>query len=115
MPAPPGGHFLMRTCRSSTQMSHPRSAAGVRWMETTNARSGGMDAVRSGKPIADTRCVIAMWGFDPGRITRLGACASRKYLAICSPYAGGFTDSLITTLPPEVGITFASDAQPPEG
>jgi hypothetical protein len=35
-------------------------------------------------------------------------------LAICSPYAGGFTDSLITTLPPEVGITFASDAQPPE-
>jgi hypothetical protein len=104
----------MRTCRSSTQMSHPRSAAGVRWMETTNARSGGIDAVRSGKPVVDTRCVIAMGGFDPGRITRLGACASRKYLAICSPYAGRLTDSFITTVSPRLGIRFANDCQAPK-
>src|SRR5260370_42691393 len=95
MPTPPGGHFLMRTCRSSTQMSHPRSAAGVRWMETTNARSGGIDAVRSRRPASDTKCVIATYGFDGGRITRLGACASRKYLAIDSPYAGRLSDSLV--------------------
>src|ERR1700694_2617419 len=95
MPAPPGDQLLMRTCRSSTQISHPRSAAGVRWIETTNARSGGIDAVRSGRPVSDTKCVIAMCGFDEGRITRLGACVSRKYLAICSPYAGRRPDSLV--------------------
>src|ERR1700687_2831806 len=95
MPAPPGGQLLMRTCRSSTQTSHPRSAAGVRWIETTNARSGGMDAVRSGKPVSDAKCVMAMCGFNGGRITRLGARASRKYLAICSPYAGRRSDSLV--------------------
>src|SRR4029077_2551663 len=98
MPTPPAGHSLIRRCRSSTQMSHPRSAAGVRWMETTNARSGGIDAVRSSRPVSDTKCVMAMWGFVGGRITRLGARASRKYLAICSPYAGRLTDSLVITL-----------------
>ena len=115
MPTPPAGHFLMRTCRSSTQMSHPRCAAGVRWMETTKARSEGIDAVRSGNPVGDTRCVMAMCGFDRGRITRLGACASRKYLAICSPYAGRLRDSIITGLSPGLGIWFTNDSKAPRG
>src|SRR5712692_7958367 len=50
-----------------------------------------------------------VWFRPRSRITRLGACASRKYLAICSPYAGRLTDSFITVLSPGLGIWFAND------
>ena len=83
------GHTGIRECLSSTQMSHPRSLAGVRWMETTNAFSAGIDAVRSGRPTLEIKRVIASGGFRDAEITRLSAFPSRKYLAICPPYAAG--------------------------
>jgi hypothetical protein len=45
-------------------------------------------------------------------MTRLRAFGSRKYLAICSPYAGRSPDSLVTAFSPELGVfsraTFAA-------
>jgi hypothetical protein len=59
-------------------------------MDTTNAFSGGIDAVRSGRPIFETKRVISIGGFEAAEITRLSALPSRKYLAICPPYAAGW-------------------------
>ncbi len=85
MPTPPAGQSPIREYRSSTQISHPRGAAGVRWTETTNALSGGIEPVRSGMPVSDTRRVMASWGFVRDGMTRFRALPSRKYDAICAP------------------------------
>jgi hypothetical protein len=58
-------------------------------METTNAFSGGIEAVCSGSPTLEIKRVIASGGFRAGAITKLSALPRRKYLAICPPYAAG--------------------------